>query len=61
MRGNVAQRLPVKHDVASIRLEETCDHVQGRGLATARGTQQGDELPLAHLQVQLVEGCVFTI
>jgi hypothetical protein len=37
-------------------LLEAGDHAQGRGLATARRAEQDEELPVLHLEVEVVDG-----
>ena len=43
-------------DRARRRRHEAGDHAQGRGLAAARGAEQGDELALLQRQVEVVDG-----
>ena len=47
--------LALHPDAAAVRRLEAGDQAQGRGLAAARGTQQGEDLPLRHLQRQAAQ------
>ena len=47
---------PVEDDAARRWVLEARDHAQGRGLATARRPQEGDELALLHREVEVRDG-----
>src|SRR5215216_4314472 len=42
-------------DAAVVRLLEAGDHAQGRGLAAARGAEQGEELARFHHQIDAID------
>ena len=46
---------PVRPDAARARVVETRDQVEQRGLATARGPQEGDELARCDIEGDVVE------
>ena len=48
--------LAVQLDQAGRRLLEAADHAQRRGLAAAGRPQEGEELAVAHLEVDVVDG-----
>jgi len=56
VRRGVGDIGPVQDDLARGRLLEAGDHPQSRGLAAPRGTEQGEELPAGHLEVDPVHG-----
>src|SRR4029077_3883376 len=49
-------RLTVQFDRAGGRRHEARDHAQGRGLAAARWSQQGDEFTLLQLEREVLHG-----
>ena len=55
VRGQGGDVFPIKKDLAGVRGDKPGDGAQGRGLATARGAQQGDELPVPDVQVKALE------
>ena len=49
VRRDAGQLLAVHQDGTFVRLEKARDHPQERGLATARGTEEGEELSAADI------------
>ncbi len=47
--------LPAQDHLPPVRGEEAADGAENRGLAAARGSQEGDELGLGHLQVDVAD------
>ena len=45
----------VKKHIPRVRPDEPGDGAQDRGLAAARGAQEGDELPIVYLQVEATQ------
>ncbi len=54
--GRPADGLAVQRELAALGLVEPGDQAQGRGLATAGGSQERDELAPAHIQAHVGEG-----
>src|SRR5690606_32882001 len=56
VRGHALDLLAVDPDGAARCLLEAADEVECRRLAAAAGAEQGEELPLADHEVELVQG-----
>jgi len=56
-RGQIT---PLEPDRAARGIEETCDHLQRRGLPAARGTEEGDELPLSDRETEVIDDSLRT-
>ena len=54
VRRNNHHVFAIEHDLARSRIFEARDHTQGRGLATARGSQKGDEFTGVNIQVDVI-------
>ena len=50
---HIVDALLVEEDVAALNGVETCDHTEKGGLAAAGGTQQGEQLTISDLQIQV--------
>ncbi len=54
-RMHRGQVLPLQADRTARGIEKARDHLQGRGLAAAGGTEEGDELALADRKAEIVD------
>ena len=50
---HIVDALLVEEDVAALNGVEACDHTEKSGLAAAGGTQQGEQLTISDLQIQV--------
>ena len=50
---HIVDALLVEEDVAALNGVEACDHTEKGGLAAAGGTQQGEQLTISDLQIQV--------
>jgi hypothetical protein len=56
LRRDVRDVAVADEDAARVDLFEAREHAEGRGLATAGGTDENEEFPVADLEVELVDG-----
>ena len=56
LRGEVRDVLALDQDATAVHILETGEHSQAGGLATTGGADQDEELAVADLEVQLVDG-----
>ena len=55
MRGDLGDVIPVHHDAAFVRMEETRYHTQESRLAAAGGAEQGYELAFLDVEINVVK------
>jgi hypothetical protein len=61
MHGLMRQVLVIEFDGAGIGADQADDHVEGRGLASAIGAQQTDDLAGLHLQRQILHHAAIAV
>src|SRR6266403_5590711 len=56
VRARSGHRFTINHDISRCRLEQSVAEVDKSGFTASAGSDNGDEFPILHLQVDIVQG-----